>query len=168
MAQIKMIVPGDIKIRDVQTSIDVALVKASALIRAQLDVGTAGWEQENKPAWKITGPRTRGTAREWEMSTESTPYLWVNDGTKGPYPIPKTGVQPPRRPLRFKTGYVPKTTPGSPFSSGPGVAVGPWRSAKQVMHPGIEPRDFTGQAVEDADDDVTGTIQLELNAVRSL
>lgn len=69
-------------------------------------------------------------------------WQYVNEGTKGPYPIPKSIM--PGTILTFQTGYQPRTKPGGVFG-GPGKATGPWRRAKQVQHPGIKARDFTGE-----------------------
>jgi hypothetical protein len=67
-------------------------------------------------------------------------WIWVSGGTKGPYPIPKQ-PRPRGSPLRFRTEYKPRTGRGYRYK-GPGKAVGPWRSAHQVMHPGIKSREF--------------------------
>ncbi len=67
-------------------------------------------------------------------------WIWVSRGTKGGYKIPKT-PKPKGDPLRFKTGYKPRTVPVGKFG-GPGVYTGPWASALQVTHPGIKAREF--------------------------
>jgi hypothetical protein len=67
-------------------------------------------------------------------------WIFVSGGTRGPYPIPKQ-PRPRGYPLRFRTGYKPKTGRGYRYR-GPGKATGPWRSAHQVMHPGIKAREF--------------------------
>lgn len=73
------------------------------------------------------------------VSTSDQIYVWVSEGTRGPYRIPREGTAL----LVFQAGYQPKTIPhlvysrsGGPF--GPTIFVrGP------VMHPGIkEPRKF--------------------------
>lgn len=67
-------------------------------------------------------------------------WHWVNEGTKGPYPIPKF---PTGKLLRFQTGYQPHTKAIAKHHQGSGEATGGWVSAGQVMHPGIEAREFT-------------------------
>jgi hypothetical protein len=69
--------------------------------------------------------------------TDNQIYIWVNDGTKGPYPIPKHGPGV----LAFKEGFVPKTRPRV-IASGPGGSFGDTLIRTRVMHPGIEARNF--------------------------
>lgn len=64
-------------------------------------------------------------------------FRWTDEGTR-PHVI-----RAKKKPfLRFQTGHQPKTTPGGRFG-GPGTATGPWRTTKQVNHPGTEPRNIT-------------------------
>jgi len=72
--------------------------------------------------------------------TNAKLWIWITLGTKGPYLIPKQ-PKPSGFPLRYRKGYQPRTKPGYKYR-GPGKAVGPWRSAHQVKHPGIKPREF--------------------------
>lgn len=68
--------------------------------------------------------------------------LWkaLDEGTKGPYPIPK---QPKGKgSLAFQTNYQPHTRPIA-RGGGPGRATGPMAFPKQVMHPGIKARKFS-------------------------
>ena len=68
---------------------------------------------------------------------EAQKWQWVSRGTKGPYKIRAKNA--PR--LAFQTNYQPRTKPGGSFG-GPGKATGPWRTAQEVTHPGIEARLF--------------------------
>lgn len=64
-------------------------------------------------------------------------WKYVDEGTS-PYIIrPKRG-----KVLRFRTGYIPRTTPIAEYG-GAGRYTGGWMSAKQVRHPGIKARKFT-------------------------
>lgn len=63
-------------------------------------------------------------------------WTYVNEGTR-PHLIRAKG----RKPLRFRTGYVTKTQPEI-AASGAGGASGPWRSKREVHHPGTTGRHF--------------------------
>lgn len=163
---IKMIQPDPINLKEVTQGIDAALIETGhAVVLPRMDSATHGWV--NPTDWKEIGPRTKDGNREWIYQTLSTPFIWVDEGTEGPYPIPKQ-PKPPGQALKFRTDYRPRTTPGAPFSGGPGVAVGPWRSAEQVMHPGIEERNFTGMAAEECEDKLPNNTQRSVDRTRSL
>jgi len=165
---VEMIVPSPINFKEITQAIDAALIETGhTVVLPRMDNAVHGWANQNIPNWKEIGPRTKAGNREWIYRTKDTPFLWVNDGTAGPYPIPKS-PKPPGQALKFQTDYRPRTTPGAPFSGGPGIAVGPWRSSSQVMHPGIEARDFTGMAAEESDDDLPVDTQKSLDKVRSM
>ena len=73
-----------------------------------------------------------------EVYTLDEIYGYVSRGTKGPYPIPKSG----KRLLVFPSGYKAKTKPGSTYSA-QGGSFGPLVFVQSVMHPGIkDPRKF--------------------------
>ena len=73
------------------------------------------------------------------VGTDDRIYGYVDQGTHGPYPIPKVAGG---KMLKFKGGYRAKTTPGRIGSHG-GGAFGAFKFRRQVMHPGIKPRRFT-------------------------
>lgn len=81
-------------------------------------------------------------------------FFYVDRGTgtygpkKQPYPIPKTPL-PPGKSLKFQTGYSVRSQPGAKIGMGTGEHFGNWISKKQVMHPGIEPRNFEKKALEE-------------------
>lgn len=77
-------------------------------------------------------------------------FKWVDQGTKGPYLIPKFGPTAPGQPLRFQTGYSARTKPGGKYNQGSGQASGSWVAARRVVHPGIKAREFTQTIAEDA------------------
>lgn len=64
-------------------------------------------------------------------------FGYVDEGTK-PHVIKPKG----NKPLRFKTGYQPRTTPIAEYG-GMGKATGDWVSKREVYHPGIKAREFT-------------------------
>lgn len=63
-------------------------------------------------------------------------WQWVTGGTK-PHIIRAKNAPM----LAFQLGYVPHTSPGGGYG-GAGRATGPWAFAKEVHHPGTEPREF--------------------------
>lgn len=70
-------------------------------------------------------------------------FLWVSEGTDGPYIIrPKK----PGGKLKFRAGYSPRTQPGAQYGRGDGKATGSWATKDQVIHPGIEAREFVQEA----------------------
>lgn len=80
-------------------------------------------------------------------------YNYVDQGTDGPYPIPKF-IRPATQTsagsmLTFRTGYNARTAPVARHHQGNGRASGPWVSKPQVMHPGIEAREFIKTFNED-------------------
>lgn len=64
-------------------------------------------------------------------------WIWTSGGTK-PHDIAPKG---PGYPLRFRTGYKPRTGRGYRYR-GPGKSVGPWVSTYKVKHPGTKAREF--------------------------
>lgn len=113
---------------------------------------TATWKAPNKPKWSV---KKTFDAREitWELVAirNKTPWIWIEKGTgrygpnRAAYKIPKT---PLPYPLRFRTGYKPKTMAPARYGVGPGKATGQWVAKYQVTHPGIKAREFTKRAVE--------------------
>ena len=79
-----------------------------------------------------------------DIDITDKPFMWVDQGTKGPYPIPKSGSGR----LRFQTGYTAKTVMGSAIGSLPGGPTGPFVIRPRVMHKGLKPRNISGKALE--------------------
>ena len=144
---IQMIAPKPIDLNHIRTMVDAALSATMTVVKLDFDLTTGSWESESKPKWDAAGPQTVGRAREMRYVTESTPFTWVDRGTKGPYPIPK--VPKMKGTLAFQTGFVAKTIPRQ-IGSRPGGSFGPWAFPKQVMHPGITPREFSIVISEEA------------------
>lgn len=73
-------------------------------------------------------------------------FGYVDQGTEGPYPIPKFPRVDPAtgKPMRltFRTGYSARTAPKAKHHQGSGRANGPFVAPVQVFHPGIEAREF--------------------------
>ena len=93
------------------------------------------WDHKPKFEKKV---KSASQGIEWAVWTIDQIYAWLNDGTRGPYPIPKKGPGL----LVFPSGYKAKTVPNLVYSRG-GGSFGPTVFVSgQVMHPGIEPRHF--------------------------
>ena len=71
------------------------------------------------------------------VGTESEVYGYVDHGTR-PHPI-RARAAPN---LAFQVGFTPKTTPNVVGSAG-GGSYGNFVYAKEVQHPGTEPRNFS-------------------------
>lgn len=133
-----------------QAELLVELHDTGDTIEAEFDQVTTRWK--HKPKFRklvsIGHNRLEVTVEPEKFGLANAIWRWVDMGTgkwgkrKSPYPIrPKRtntkGV------LSFRTGYQPRTAPVAKFNVGMGRATGGWVSKKEVMHPGIEPREFT-------------------------
>ncbi len=134
----------------IQAMMDTATVMTDTVERA-----TGNWE--HKPTFEVTfsksGSRVIITVLPTGPKINQTIFGWVDQGTGkyGPkgrsYKIPKR-VKRGQKPLRFQTGHQAKTKPIAQVTGKSGERTGPWVSAIQVEHPGIEGRKFleTAQA----------------------
>lgn len=98
---------------------------------------TGTWKKKPKFYVKIS---LRGGNATVNVYTDNEIYPYLDDGTKGPYQIPKDPGK--SKTLRFQEGYATKTSPGL-IGSMRGGAYGNYVYRKQVTHPGIEARKFT-------------------------
>ena len=135
MVTMKPIKPAPFKSAAIYNRLGGASKRALVLAEKEFDKTTATWE--HKPIWVKSFNAGTG-AISWSYYTVDQIYNWVSLGTAGPYPIPKNG---PGK-LAFPSGYKAKTTPNVVHSS-PGGSFGPMVFMfGQVMHPGIEARNF--------------------------
>lgn len=137
----KMIQPKPIRTKSIRKAVDAALKATSEEVRTNYDLAT--WNWKNRPEWKIIGPRSKAGNRELVWETESTPFVFVDQGTEGPYPIVAKNAPT----LKFQTGFIPMTQPGRLVSQ-PGASFGPWASPIAVEHPGIKAREISKQNAE--------------------
>ena len=112
-------------------------------IQKEFDGIVSDWSSKNRPRFTLKYQITSN-----EMVVEVRPvknkagkiFGWVDQGTS-PYLIrPKKRNRRGR--LLFRTNYRPLTLPIARAHVGPGIATGPWCSAKVVHHPGIKARQF--------------------------
>jgi hypothetical protein len=113
-----------------------ALDHTANIIRDDFHKTTDTWH--NKPDFKKIGPRSTFGQLEVIVETRDEIYSYVEYGTRPHVIVPKKrGGR-----LAFRGKYVAKTRPGV-ISSRAGGAKGGLRFAKQVQHPGTQPRHFS-------------------------
>ncbi|HLE03779.1 MAG TPA: hypothetical protein VI729_04085 [Anaerolineales bacterium] len=143
MADIKFIpiLPKVAKLIDLarlQRELRDALDHTANIVRDDFQKTTNTWTR--KPNFRKEGPRQKGPDLEAIVSTDQDVYRFLTRGTRKNYPIPKNPFMGRRR-LRFREGYKAKTRPRV-IGSRAGGAFGKTRFARQVIHPGIEARNF--------------------------
>jgi len=111
------------------------------VIKGRDDV-TTGWEGA-RPKWRVV----RYWANQYQIgfqidmdenSEGGKKWVWLDLGTKGPYPIPKTGTANLAFPSVYHAGSRPGQIRTYRASSG-----GPMWFPKKVMHPGIKARGWS-------------------------
>lgn len=142
MKTVELKAPPDIDLKEVDRRIYKSLTTLTDLAEMYFRQSYYTWEEEHQPKFQTQSKIENG---DWVVYyfTEDTPYVWVDNGTDGPYKIrPKNSSF-----LHFKVGGSPKTQPGKMMATQgrPGTE---WRTALEVEHPGITPRDFSGQIAE--------------------
>ena len=113
-----------------------ALDHAGNIIRDDFKATTGTWR--SRPRFLKIGPRRTGDVLAVDVFTDNKIYLFLDKGTRKNYPIPKGGPGF----LRFQSGYRAKTRVGVIGSRG-GGASGPFVTARRVIHPGIQARNFS-------------------------
>ena len=136
VVKMKAIIPADpavLKIGKVRLEVLNTMRKMGTQVRRDFAKTTDTWK--NKPRFeqsvslKAPGP----TLTVW---TDNLIYFFLNDGTKE-HPISAKNAPV----LAFKTSFFPKTFPGV-IGSVRGGSFAPWGHAKEVIHPGTEPREW--------------------------
>jgi hypothetical protein len=127
------------KIKDSQAHLNMAIRSVAYSLNSRVGKSYAGltesWKTKPEFEMKVT---SKGNITTSEVKTGDAKYRWIDLGTK-PHPIP---LEPKASGfLIFQKNYKAGTTPRSlqarkPQRSGPTVF------AKQVQHPGVEPRHF--------------------------
>ena len=124
------------KLADFERAMEAALEETGKAMIRDFKRTVATWE--HKPDFQIMGKVFKVGSRVVSITvgTDDEIYGYVSLGTR-PHII-----QPRSKPtLLFRQGYRAKTKPGR-FLSKPGGAYGDWVAAKEVRHPGNEPRGF--------------------------
>ena len=140
---VKGLKPKKLKIDKVRLNILNVLRAEGRIMIKELNKTTATWKGarpkfvmaiglDGTTAQVIVGPA--GSAKGAQK------WGWLNDGTKKNYPI--TAKNAPFLVFRHGSGFTPKTKVGV-LSSSPGANTGSFIKKRQVIHPGIEARNWT-------------------------
>lgn len=143
--QIKLtpILPRPLNVSGIQHALIDGMRDIGERIREDFEDTTKTWNHQ--PEWQpsFVIPKVGVEMITVTTETDNKVYNWVSKGTnvgKPPYPI--RPHMPPKA-LAFPSQFIPKTFPGI-IGSGVGFSGGTIRLAKEVLHPGVEPRDFEG------------------------
>lgn len=133
MIELKAITLKGDAMPNIEAIVALEIQKAAKEAKAEYEKTVRTWNK--KPRFEILSDGTDAL-----VGTDDEIYGYLDKGTKKKYPIPKqpkvVGA------LRFQEGYTSKTVPRS-IGSRAGGPKGPVRFAKQVIHPGIEAREFS-------------------------
>ena len=141
MIRVKAIKPGPFKADAIFRRMKQAAERSAELAEKEFAKTYKTWDHKPRFQKKV---KVGGRGITWEVWTDDQIYTWVSGGTGlyGPkhakYPIPKKGPGF----LAFPSGYKAKTTPNLLFSKSGGSFWPMVFMTGQVMHPGIEPRNF--------------------------
>jgi hypothetical protein len=135
MIKMKAIKPAPFKSDAIYRRLAGATDRTIKLAEKEFAKTYATWDHQ--PEWKkVIKHSAEGIF--WAYWTEDLIYLWVSGGTQGQYPIPKDGPSL----LVFPSGYKAKSVPNTLLSRSGGSFGETVFMFGQVMHPGIEPRNF--------------------------
>lgn len=124
------------KLADFEKAMNRALDKTGTAMMRDFRRTVATWE--HKPTFRVMAKVFKVGSRivSITVGTDDEIYGYVSHGTK-----PHVIRAKPGGVLAFPSGYQAKTKPGR-FLSGKGERFGPTVAAKEVKHPGTEPRKF--------------------------
>ena len=148
----KKLPPLTKQIAEVQNEIRKDLAKVTKAHQKSLERVVADWSSTTRPRFKVKPVVVSGriginlTVKEVDRSKPI--WKWVNTTGTKKHKIPKSPKLGRSR-LRFRTGYQARTGARPARFGGPGRATGPVRFARQVTHPGFEPRKFDVAILKD-------------------
>lgn len=109
-------------------------------IRRDYQKTVSTWSK--KPKFSVIKVKNAGGGYQYEVSTDSTIYGYVDKGTEAHDIVPKPDN--PTGKLWFKSPYKAKTQPNLLGSRAGGIAANArLYTATKVRHPGTQPRNFT-------------------------
>lgn len=141
-----MIVPEPFDEKEIDRIIFNSFQELIEIAEANYAFSFSNWTPQTKPDFYTTGIKFVGTRAEVEYSTESTPYVWVDDGTKAHDQVAKNAPF-----MKFPARNIPKTRPGQ-LASFASFESKEMVSAKKVRNPGIKKRGFTDEVAEILDE----------------
>jgi len=133
VVKMRAIIPAKLKLGPVRLEALNAMRKMGTPIRRDFARTTETWKHKPKFEQSVSLKPPGPTLTVW---TDNEIYGYVNDGTR-PHVIRRKNAPM----LAFKTSFYPKTFPGV-IGSVAGGSFPPWAFAKEVHHPGTEPRRF--------------------------
>ena len=144
MYKFKAIKPGPYRDDAVSAHVGDRMRLLGDFIKESYDRVTSGWTGE-RPEWMV---KYQAGATWIQLSIVpanpesegSMKWLWLDEGTEGPYPIPKDPNA--KGPLFFMSEYSAGSSVGS-LTTYKASSSGSLVSAKQVMHPGIAARGWS-------------------------
>ncbi len=136
-----MIRPSDIDLNEIDRELSKAFTNLVDESEDNIKKRYHNWEAQNKPFFSTTSDK----GEDWvvEYSTPDNPYVWLDDGT----PPHKIVAKNPSGFMSFTWPYKSRTKPGR-LGSGSSSFGSNFSKKKEVNHPGIEKRDFSGSAVK--------------------
>jgi hypothetical protein len=142
---VKGLKPKKLKVAQVRLNILNGLRKEGRTVKKELEKTTATWEGA-KPTFEIAIGLT-GTDAIVLIGPGGNPegaqkWVWLDKGTEAH--IIKAKNVPN---LVFQTNFTPKTKI-KVFNSSAGSLSPPWRSTKEVRHPGIDAREWSIEIVK--------------------
>ena len=145
---VKGLKPKKLKIDKVRLNILNTLRAEGKAVKTELDKTTATWKGA-KPTFEIaiglTGQDAIVLIGPGGNQEGAQKWVWLDEGTRKNYPI--TAKNAPFLVFRDGRGFTPKTKV-KVFSSGPGANTGAIVQKKQVIHPGIEARQWSIEIVK--------------------
>lgn len=138
------IIPRPLNVSGIQQALINGMRDVGERIREDFEDTTKTWNHQPKFEPHFPIPQVSADSITVTTETDDKIYGWVNQGTKGPYPIPKV---PGVKRLAFPSEFVAKTSPGI-VGSGVGFSGGEMKFPLQVMHPGVKPRKFDADIAE--------------------
>jgi len=142
---VKGLKPKKLKIKQVRLNILNVLRAEGKAVKKELDKTITTWKGA-KPTLEIaiglTGKDAIVLIGPGGNKEGAQKWGWLDEGTDAHIIRAKNAPN-----LVFQTKFTPKTKVKS-FSSSAGSLAPPWRSVKQVQHPGIKPRQWSLEIVK--------------------
>jgi len=146
--RVQAIKPKALDVKKVQREIEQALIEEGKVLKREFNRTTESWKGVRpKFDYRIHLSKKEASVHCFPTGDGTTKWRRIDEGTQGGYPItPKGGrVAYGRKKtlLIYQSQFTPKTRPGQ-LQSRAGGKSGPYdRRSTGVIHPGVEPREFS-------------------------
>ena len=147
VVRMKAITPKKLDPSPIMDAMEEGMRDGGEILKAAAQRVTSTWSDPPEFTVHVELGKTARKGLQCTVTTEDKRWLWLDKGTGlwGPkhakYPIPKV-VGPGQKRLAFPSVFTPKSQPNS-LRAGAGSSGGDTIVRIQVMHPGVEPRNFT-------------------------